>query len=71
MARSITCVESWSIGRKTGQALRVLGASSSSSVPARGTMTAGVNAGFQTLQLLFSPKEADAFMHSYYNLFGK
>ncbi len=31
----------------------------------------GVNAGFQTLQLLFSPKEADAFMHSYYNLFGK
>ena len=31
----------------------------------------GVNAGFQTLQLLFSPADAKAFMQSYYKIFGK
>jgi hypothetical protein len=31
----------------------------------------GVNAGFQTLQLLFSPLDAKAFMHSYHNIFGQ
>ena len=31
----------------------------------------GVNSGFQTLQLLFSPTDAKAFMRSYYNIFEK
>jgi hypothetical protein len=31
----------------------------------------GVNAGFQTLQLLFSPADAKAFMQSYYTIFGQ